>query len=455
MSKYDFIVIGAGQGGVPLAHAAAQAGRRTALIERAAIGGTCINYGCTPTKTLVHIAKVAQTVRRAGEYGVTANLRGIDMLKVRDLKREIVASFRDGSQDRLEKTENLDLIFGHASFTGPRSLRIDLREGGTQMIEGEVIVIDTGARLLIPEIEGLDSVKILDNASIMELDHLPESLVVLGGGYIGLEFGQMFARFGCRVTILERGPRFLPREDKDVSDEMLDILRQDGLDIRLGCEVTRVSRRNKVAVELATGETISTDEILVAIGRRPNTDDLGVGEAGIAINARGFIAVDERLKTSVDGVYAIGDVNGGPAFTHVSYDDYRILKANLLDGQDRTTDGRPVPYTMFTDPELGRIGLSENEAARKGIDYRLCKMSMTHVARALEMNESRGFVKALVSKETDQILGAAALGVSGGEVLSMIELAMLGGLTAKTLANTIFAHPNLSELLNNLFAEPE
>lgn len=451
MSKYDFIVIGSGQGGVPFARAAAEAGHRTALIERAAVGGTCINYGCTPTKTLVHIAKVAQTVRRAQEYGVEAHAPKIDMPKVRDLKRQIVASFSSSSEGHLRKTENLDLIFGHASFTGPRAIQIDLRDGGRREIEGSVIVIDTGTRPLIPPIEGLESARFLDNKSIMELDHVPESLVILGGGYIGLEFGQMFSRFGSEVTIVERGPRFLPREDRDVADEILNILCDEGIDIRLGEEVQRVTRGRNVEVGFASGKRVSGDEILVAVGRRPNTDDLNTRAAGVETDDHGFIKVDARLKTCVDGVYAIGDVKGGPAFTHISYDDYRVLKANLLDGGDRSIDGRPVPYTMFTDPELGRIGLSEEEAKRKGIEYRLCKLPMSHVSRAIEMNEARGFVKALVSTETDQILGAAVVGVAGGEIMSMIELAMLGRLTRKNLADAIFAHPNLSELLNNLF----
>ncbi|HVT11207.1 MAG TPA: mercuric reductase [Fimbriimonadaceae bacterium] len=444
--SYDFIVIGSGQGGVPFARAAAEAGKRTALIERAAIGGTCINYGCTPTKTLVHIAKVAQTVRRAGEYGVLSGPPTMDMPKARELKRQIVADFSNGSREQLEKTENLDLIFGHATFTGPKRMRV-----GERTIEGGAVVIDTGARPFIPDIEGLASARYLDNRTIMELDHVPPSLIVLGGGYIGLEFGQMFARFGSRVTIVEQGSRFLPREDADVADEILEFLRTEGVDVRLGDPVKRVRRSGGVEAELASGMFVKGDEILVATGRRPNTDDLGVEAAGIALDGRGFIPVDSRLKTSAEGVYAIGDVNGGPAFTHISYDDFRILKTNLLDDGDRTTEGRLVPYTMFTDPELGRIGLSEDEAKRKGIDYRLCKLPMDYVARALEMNETRGFVKALVSKETDLILGAAALGIWGGEIMSMIEIAMMGGLTAKDLANATFAHPNLSELLNNLF----
>ncbi|HWA84268.1 MAG TPA: mercuric reductase [Fimbriimonadaceae bacterium] len=439
-------MIGTGQGGVPFARAAAGAGKRTALIERAAVGGTCINYGCTPTKTLVHIAKVAETVRRAGEYGVLAGSPHVDMPKVRELKRQIVASFSDGSRERLEKTENLDLIFGHASFAGPKRVQV-----GERTIEGSVIVIDTGARPLIPGVEGLHSARYLDNRTIMELDHVPESLLVLGGGYIGLEFGQMFARFGSRVTIVEQGSRFLPREDADVADALLAILRAEGIEVRLGDPVARVVRNGQIGATLASGEILRGSEILVATGRRPNTDALGVEAARIALDGRGHIKVDSRLKTSAEGVYAIGDVNGGPAFTHISYDDYRILKTNLLDGGDRTTEGRLVPYTMFTDPELGRIGLSEDEAKRKAIAYRLCKLPMDSVARALEMNETRGFVKALVSKETDQILGAAALGVWGGEIMSMIELAMMGGLTAKDLADATFAHPNLSELLNNLF----
>jgi pyruvate/2-oxoglutarate dehydrogenase complex dihydrolipoamide dehydrogenase (E3) component len=446
---YDAIVIGAGQGGDPLARALAGAGRRTALIEREAVGGTCVNYGCTPTKTMVHIAKVAETVRRAADYGVRSSAPRIDMLKVRALKRGIVDEFRTGTEKGISKVKGLDLIYGHASFVDAGTVLIKLREGGVRTVTAETIVINVGTRPFIPPIEGLSQAPYLDNRTIMELDHVPETLIVLGGDYIGLEFGQMFSRLGSKVTVLEHSARFLPREDADVADEILKILREDGLEIRLGVGVKRVS--GHVSLDLDSGDTVDGSELLVAVGRRPNTDDLGAAGAGIELDERGFIKADSHLRTTASGVYVLGDVKGGPAFTHISYDDQRVLRANLIDGEDRTIDGRYVPNCTFIDPQLGRIGLSETEAKAQGIDYRLCKMPMSNVARAVEMNESRGFIKVLVSKQTDQILGAAVLGVEGGEIMSMIELAMLGGLTAKQLNNAIFAHPTLSELLNNLF----
>ncbi|AIE86120.1 mercuric reductase [Fimbriimonas ginsengisoli] len=447
---FDAIVIGAGQGGDPLARAFAQSGKRTALIERAAVGGTCVNYGCTPTKTLVHIAKVANTVRRSEEYGVHSSAPEMDMLKVRELKRAIVADFRDGTEAKIKKVANLELIYGHARFTSPKTVTV-----GPRTLQAETICVNTGTRPLIPPVEGLDKVPYLDNASIMELDRVPDSLLIMGGGYIGLEFGQMYARFGSRVTIFEHGTRFLPREDRDVADEVLKILREDGIDIRLGYNVKRVSHdgaRLHLGAETANGkERFEGTDLLVAVGRRPNTDDLGIELAGIEVDEHGYIKTDPKLKTTAPGIFALGDVKGGPAFTHISYDDFRLLKENLIDGGDRKITGRPIPYCMFTDPQLGRVGLSEEEAKKNGIDCKVCKMPMANVARALEMNESRGFIKALVDPGTDKILGAAVLGVEGGEVMSMIELAMLGGLTATDLRNGILAHPTLSELLNNLF----
>jgi len=284
---------------------------------------------------------------------------------------------------------------------------------------------------------------------------MPETLTVLGGGYIGLEFGQMFSRFGSKVTVLDHGESFLPREDQDVSQEVLKILSEEGIHIRSGV-LTRCATcsGNKIRLGFSDNDeshTLTTEALLIAVGRKPNTDDLGLDAAGIQMDNRGYIRADSRLRTNVEGVYALGDVKGGPAFTHISYDDFRILKANLLEGKDRTIENRPIPYTMFIDPQLGRIGLTESEAKKQGLKFRIAKMAMTHVARALEINETKGFIKALIDCETDKILGAAVLGVEGGEVMSMIQLAMAGGFTAKDLNETIFAHPTLAELLNNLF----
>jgi len=452
LEKYDAIVIGSGQGGVPLARAFAKAGKRTALIERRDLGGTCINYGCTPTKMMVGAAKVAHTVRRAGEYGVVVEPPTIDMEKIRANKRAIVGDFRGSMEVALGKTPNLDVICGHATFAGPREISVN-----EKTLTADLIFINVGTRALVPEIGGLRDVPYLTNESIMELDHVPKTLTVLGGGYIGLEFGQMFSRFGSKVTILDHGQQFLPREDQDVSNEVLKILRDEGLRILSGIATDCATNKGeKIRMGYSDGpddHTLTTDALLVAVGRQPNTDDLGLDAGGLETDAHGYIKADAKLRTNVEGVYVLGDVKGGPAFTHISYDDFRILKANLLDGKDRTTEDRPLPYTMFIDPQLGRIGLTEAEAKKQGLNFRVAKMEMTHVARALEVNESLGFVKALIDRDTDKILGAAVLGIEGGEIMSMIQLAMAGGLTAKDLNETIFAHPTLAELLNNLFRD--
>jgi pyruvate/2-oxoglutarate dehydrogenase complex dihydrolipoamide dehydrogenase (E3) component len=453
--QFDAIVIGSGQAGTPLSTALAEAGMHTALIERKHVGGTCVNEGCTPTKTMVASARVACLARRAADYGVhTGDIR-IDMERVRQRKRDIVNSFRDGSQGRIEKTANLELIFGEASFTGAKSLLVRLKDGGQRALTAAKIFINAGARPSVPTLDGLKSVPFLDSTSIMELDTVPQHLLVLGGGYVGLEFGQMFRRFGSRVTIVQSGGQLLNREDPDIAEEVAKILQQDGIEVLLNANANRVSQSDgsiRLEVQQQGHSTaLAGSHLLVATGRVPNSDTLNLGAAGVQTDDRGFIKVDGRLETTSNGVYALGDIKGGPAFTHISYDDFRIIRTNLIGKGSATTDGRLVPYTVFIDPQLGRIGVTETEARAQKGNIRVAKLPMTSVARALEVDETRGFMKAIVDGESNQILGAAVLGIEGGEIMSAIEIAMMGKLPYTALRDGVFAHPTLAESLNNLF----
>jgi pyruvate/2-oxoglutarate dehydrogenase complex dihydrolipoamide dehydrogenase (E3) component len=453
--QYDAIVIGSGQAGTPLSRALAEAGMRTALVEAEHVGGTCVNEGCTPTKTMVASARVAYLARRAADYGVHTGAVHVDLGRVRERKREIVNRFRNGSQTRIEKTPKLDLIFGKASFTGPKTLIVRGKDGGERFLGAERIFINAGTRTTRPKLEGLDSIPYCDNASMMELEVVPEHLVILGGGYIGLEFGQMFRRFGSRVTIVQSAKQLLAREDSDVAEEVAKILGEDGVEVLLNAKAQRAQAANGgIQLDVLIGpqpRAIQGSHLLAAIGRTPNSDTLNLPAAGVETDAKGFIRTNNRLETNIPGVYALGDIKGGPAFTHISYDDFRIIRANIIEKKNVTIDGRLVPYTCFIDPQLGHVGLGEEEARGQGRNIRIAKMPMSHVARALETDESRGFMKAVVDAETDQILGATVLGIEGGEVMAVFEVAIMGNLPYTALRDGIFAHPTLAEGLNNLF----
>ena len=449
---FDLIVIGSGQGGGPLASAAAKAGKRVALIEREHVGGTCINDGCTPTKTMVASARVAYLARRAADYGVHTGPVTVDMARVRERKAEVVASFRDGSQKGFEDQQNLELIWGEATFTGAKTVAVALSSGGERTLEAATLVINVGQRPNVPPTKGLKETPFLTSTTVMELGEVPEHLLILGGGYIGLEFAQMFRRFGSEVTLVQRGKQLLPREDKDVADAVTDILREDGVTVLLETGAEAVSSQNGVTLSLNGGKTVSGSHLLVATGRTPNNDSLNLEAAGVQTDNKGYIKTDDRLETNIRGVYALGDVKGGPAFTHISYDDFRIVKANLLDGGSKTIRGRAVPYTVFIDPQLGRVGLSETEAKEQGLHVRVANMPMTRVARAIETGETRGLIKVLVDAETDKLLGAAVLGLEGGEIMSLLQVAMMGELPYTALRDAVFSHPTLAESLNNLFA---
>jgi pyruvate/2-oxoglutarate dehydrogenase complex dihydrolipoamide dehydrogenase (E3) component len=457
--NYDAVVIGAGQAGVPLATTLAKAGRKTALVEREHVGGTCINEGCTPTKTMVASAKVAYFGRRSEDYGVSNGQVAVDMIRVRQRKRDIVESFRSGGEKRLADA-GVELIRGEARFSGPKELEVTLNSGATVQLSADNIFINVGARPANPPVEGLDRVPTLNSTTIMELDEVPDHLLVLGGSYVGLEFAQMFRRFGSRVTVVQRGKQLMSREDTDVAEAVAEIMRQDGIEVLLSTQTQRAEQGNdgKIRLRVSTPEgerRLEGSHLLVAAGRPPNTDRLNLEAAGIETDKRGQIKVNERLETNVEGVYALGDVKGGPAFTHISYDDFRIVRTNLLEGGNATITDRKVPYTLFIDPQLGRAGLSEQEAREQGLNIRVAKIPMSYVARAIEVDETRGFMKAVVDADTDQILGCAILGVEGGEIAAMLQIAMMGGVPYTTLRDTVFSHPTLSESLNTLFAAVE
>jgi pyruvate/2-oxoglutarate dehydrogenase complex dihydrolipoamide dehydrogenase (E3) component len=455
--QYDAIVIGTSQGGRLLPLDLAKAGRRVALVERDQLGGACVNTGCTPTKTMVASARLAYQARRAAEYGVRTGPVSVDLAAVRERKRAMVAGARENYAGRLAQ-DGLDLIEGEARFVGPRTVEIALNAGGARQLTAPVIVVDAGARPKPLAVDGADEVPVLYSTSIMELDELPEHLIILGGGYIGLEFGQMFRRFGSRVTIVQSAARLLTMEDDDVVDEVATILRDEGITVLTSATPAAVEQlddgRVRLTVHTEDGvRQLDGSHLLSAIGRIPNTEALAPESAGIRLDDKGFIEVDEHLQTSSPGVYAMGDVRGGPAFTHASYDDYRVLHANLIGHEKASTRDRVVPYTVFIDPQLGRVGLSEREARAHGRSVRIAKLPMGAVVRAIETGETRGFMKAVVDADSGQILGAAVLGSEGGEIMSIIQVAMLGQLTYTAMANAIFTHPLLAEGLNSLFAE--
>ncbi len=459
-TQYDAIVIGAGQAGGPLSTALANAGRKTAIIERVHVGGTCINEGCTPTKTMVASARVAYLARRGADYGVHTGPITIDMTKVRQRKRDIVDSFRNGSQSRIESTKGVDLLMGEAHFTGPKTLEVVFPGGERRQLTADAIFINAGARPSKPSLPGIEDVPTLDSTSIMELDSVPDHLLVIGGGYVGLEFGQMFRRFGSRVTVIQRGAKPLAREDTDVADEVATILREDGVEVLLETKPLRVEQSAdgtiQLTVQTSTKEhTLSGSHLLLAAGRIPNTDWLNLEATGVRTNKMGFIEVNERLETNVPGIYALGDIKGGPAFTHISYDDFRIIRTNLIEHGSASISNRLVPYTVFIDPQLGRVGITESEAREQKRNIKVAKMPMNYVARALEVDESRGFMKAVVDADTNQILGCAILGIEGGEMMAMLEIAMMGNLPYTVLREAIFAHPTLAEAFNNLFGSFE
>ncbi len=455
--KYDAIIIGSGQSGSPLSTLLAQKGKKVALIEREHVAGTCINEGCTPTKTMIFSGIVANLTRRAADYGVTTSQPEIDMVKVRQRKRDIVDSFREGSLKRIENADGLDLLMGEASFVDAHTVNVAMNNGSQQQVRADLIFINTGCRPGDPPFPGGDQIRTYNSTTIMDLDRVPKHLIIFGGSYIAVEFAQLFRRFGSEVTIIERGEHLLKKEDEDVSQGVEEIFQQDGINLRFQTTIQGARGSADGGIELTVqtpqGEQkLTGTHLLVAAGRIPNTDRLNTEVANLKINERGYLQVNDRLETNVPGIYGLGDVTGSPQFTHISYDHFRIIRTNLLEDGQASTNGRMLPYTVFIDPQLGRIGLSEKEARAQGQKYKVAKMPMNYVARALEVDQSRGFMKVLVDPESGQLVGAAVLGLEGGEIMAMFEIAMLGKLHYSVLENAIFAHPTLAESLNNLFA---
>ena len=442
--KYDAIIIGSGQGGNPLAYRLADLGWSVALIEKKNLGGTCINVGCTPTKTMVHRAQVAHYARDAARWGISATNVSVDLAKIVAQKDEVVLSFRGGQQKQVDKRANLRLHRGQARFVRPHQLKV-----GDELLESEKIFINAGGRPNIPAIPGLDSVSYLTNESLMQLTTVPEHLLVLGGGYIGLEFGQMFRRFGSRVTVLHTGKQIVPREDPEIAAELQKALEAEGIQFLLNTRTTRVENKNS-AVTLsferpADSSSVTGSHLLIGTGRGPNTDDLGLDVAGIETDKNGFIKVNGRLETNVSGVWALGDCKGGPAFTHISYNDFQIVYGNLVEGKKLSTENRPVPYCVFTDPQLGGVGMTEKEARAKSFKLKIGRCPMTYVARAIERGETAGLMKLVVDASNDRILGASILASEGGELVQILGALMLANQPYTLLKGAVYIHPTLAE----------
>ncbi len=447
---FDAIVVGAGQAGPPLAGRLTAAGHTVAVVERKLVGGTCVNTGCIPTKTLVASAHAAHLARRGADFGVGTGSVSVDMAKVKARKDDIMLADRQGVEDWLSGMAGCTFIRGHSRFTSPHTVRV-----GDDVLAAERIFLNVGGRAVAPDIPGLADVDYLTNVSILELDTLPEHLVIIGGSYIALEFAQMYRRFGARVTVVEKSSRLASREDEDVSDAVRGILEGEGIEVVLDADDIRIARQeNGFTVTARDGAApISGSHLLVAVGRRPNTDDLGLDQAGVVTDPRGYITVDDQCKTSVDHIWAMGDCNGRGAFTHTSYNDFEIVAANLLDDDPRRVSDRITTYALYIDPPLGRAGMTADQVRASGRPALLGQRPMTRVGRAVEKGETQGFMKVVVDAETDEILGAAVLGVGGDEVIHAILDVMSAKAPYTTLARTMHIHPTVSELVPTMLQE--
>jgi pyruvate/2-oxoglutarate dehydrogenase complex dihydrolipoamide dehydrogenase (E3) component len=454
IERFDVLVFGSGVGGKLTAWTSAREGLRTAVVERRLIGGSCPNIACLPTKNVIHSAKVADFVRHDRDFGSGTTPASIEMSEVRARKRRMVDGLVSMHMDKY-KESGAELVLGEGSFVAPKTIQVRLNSGGVRTLHGERVFLNLGTHAAVPDIPGLRAAKPLTHVEALELDRLPSHLIVLGGGYVGLEFAQAFARFGSRVTILERGPQLLSREDADVAEALLEVLRLDGVDFRLNTRVAKVegSSGDSVHMTLATSAGTSLlkgSDILVATGRIPNTQNIGLENTGVSLDARGYIRVNEKLETTAPGIWALGECAGSPQFTHISEDDFRIVQANLHGGSRNTRD-RLVPFCLFTDPEVARVGLNEIEALAAGRPYRVARLPMEAVLRAHTLSETRGFMKALVGSDNDEILGFTAVGPHAGEIMAVVQTAMMGKLSYTALRDAVFTHPTMAEGLGPLF----
>jgi pyruvate/2-oxoglutarate dehydrogenase complex dihydrolipoamide dehydrogenase (E3) component len=455
LEKYDVVVLGSGAAGKFISWILAQKGKRTATIERRYVGGACPNIACLPSKNIVHSAKVASYFRRSEEFGISKENWKINMSVVRDRKRKMVEGLVDMHLANF-KQSGAELVWGSGRFIGPRTIEVALLEGGTRTLEGEKVFIDTGSRATIEDVPGIAEIAPLTHIEALELDHVPGHLLVLGGGYVGLELAQAMRRFGSRVTIIERNERLIHREDQDISDALHKLCKDEGIEIVPNARVVRLEGKSGEAVKLhaiQNGSEIVFDgtHLLVASGRTPNTDGIGLELTGVETTKLGHVKVNEKLETTAPNIWALGDCAGSPHFTHIAVDDSSVVLDNLA-GKHRVTTGRQLPFCMFTDPEFARVGLNETEAKARGIPYRLAKTPMSNVLRTRTLSETRGFMKALIETESDRILGITVFGVDGGEIMAAVQVAMIAGLPYTALRDAIFTHPTLAEGLIPLFS---
>jgi pyruvate/2-oxoglutarate dehydrogenase complex dihydrolipoamide dehydrogenase (E3) component len=455
--EYDLVILGGGTGSTVAAWTFAEEGKRVAVIERKYIGGSCPNIACMPSKNVIHSAKVASYFQRAREFGIVHDGFTVDMSGVRDRKRKMVTGMNEMYLENYRKT-GAELILGTGRFIAPRVVEIALLDGTTRRIRGANVIVSTGTRAAMDAIPGLAEAGPLTHIEALELDEVPEHLLVIGGGYVGVEFAQAMSRFGSKVSLIDRNRRLMSKEDEDVCDAVRNLLEDEGVDILLGSQVKRVAGKSGDSVTVFVDENggqkvLNGSHLLVAAGRTPNTEGLGLELAGVELTSRGYIEVNDRLQTTAPGVWAIGEVAGSPQFTHISVDDFRVVHSNLTGG-NRVTTGRQVPYCLFTDPELARIGLSESEAKAQGVSYRLFKVSMESNLRARTLSETRGFLKCLVETDGDRMLGFTAFGTGAGEIMAAVQVAMIAGLPYTALRDAILTHPTLVEGLIPLFSSP-